>query len=196
MSNIVNNEQCEQFGFQEFIWEHRRFHVVWTIKNANSFFKSSNTANRDEHKVGRSWLRVKFGICFEFNIRSRVRCSIMSSIMCSLFAHFEFSVRVRLCSIIYDFPWLKRLCGNYSHTKIMGNQVSLKFFTFKKLDLQITARFLTLCKNIKVINYYKRINSIRISFWVLLVGRLVGINWLDVIFVLWSIAGLTDIVSE
>ena len=34
-----------------------------------------------------------------FGVRSCVRCSIT----CSLFAHFEFSVRVRSCSIIYDF---------------------------------------------------------------------------------------------
>ena len=34
-----------------------------------------------------------------FGVRSYVRCSIT----CSLFAHFEFNVRVRSCSIIYDF---------------------------------------------------------------------------------------------
>ena len=50
-----------------------------------------------EHIFDRPWLRVKYGICCVFNIR--VRCSIT----CSLFAHFEFSVRVRSCSIIYDF---------------------------------------------------------------------------------------------
>ena len=34
-----------------------------------------------------------------YSIFDRVRCSIM----CSLFVHFEFSVRVRSCLIIYDF---------------------------------------------------------------------------------------------
>ena len=102
---------------------------------------------------------------FEFSVRVR-SCSIIYDFPspCTFVFNNFWKIRIHVGSwSLLENPIsalrLKRLCGNYFHAKIMSTcsvffilenfrgtskTVSLKFFTFKKLDLQITARrFLT-----------------------------------------------------